>query len=401
MLSIFGVSSAKPLTINRRNFVHVLFGEKEQDLGTPGKHGISPHDLQGLVVGIQRPIAVFKSTEKDAKQGEHALVVLTELQVGGRNLASPIHLTYRAKDGSIRISNRVPSTYAKNSIQGWLKKGLLLGYEREKGLALLLSGNEPNARNQAHQVQDLETVNAGTPFHGAMVYQNDTSVGDLYQSANDQAREDQEPLVREGIVRKPDSETTKVVTIEDGLAPNFERMQDFTSWVKEVLQAGGNILIQSTGQIASFPNTNIKASMKRARKRNQRESYLALREMIQNAEYDRYELAENSAGQDVYYSALSMGGKLYSVKIKLDVVKPEVKERTDSLGDVKYKDHKLAEIEIAPSLYAGFAHSSMGSFRQADDAIRVSLGILRGNVNPSSRLIALLFLHLNKKILIF
>ncbi len=291
----------------------------------------------------------------------------------------------------------------------------------DAGLTVVKYGDEEGARTRA--IQDLTTR------------LNEKSGDVLYQSGGAQESKGV-PLVKDGIVRKPDSATAKVVKISNGLVPNFERMQDFVSWVKEVLQTGGNITIQSTGQIASFPNANIKASTKRARKRDHRESYLALREMIQNAEYDHCEPADdrhpNSVGQDIYYSALCMGGKLYSVKIKLDIVEPEVKERTDTLGDIKYKDHKLTEIEIAPTLYrttpikngdhsqeaganrgsvgslsenvnlphiqnrspqeteiapslnAGFAHDSTGSFRQPDGAIDgISLGILRGNVNPS------------------
>lgn len=53
--------------------------------------------------------------------------------------------------------------------------------------------------------------------------------------------------------------------------------------------------------------------------------------MVENAEYDHYEAADerhpNSGGQDVYHSALSMGGKLYTVKIKLDVTPETTKKR--------------------------------------------------------------------------
>lgn len=59
---------------------------------------------------------------------------------------------------------------------------MLLGYYKEKGPAILLSGNEPNARNQAHQTQGLETTEGQTPFKDVVIYQNDTSVGDLYQA---------------------------------------------------------------------------------------------------------------------------------------------------------------------------------------------------------------------------
>lgn len=182
VLQIFGVSSAKQLSVSRRNFVHVLFGKDEQSMGTKGKHDLSHDDLRGLLVAVQSPIAVFKSSGINAKPGEKAIVLLTELQKEGKNIVVPVHLTYAAKDGTVRISNRIPSAYDKKSVEGWIKKGLLLGYDKEKGPAYLLRGNEPNARNQTHQVQDLATAESHDPLNGAIVYQNEISVEGFYQS---------------------------------------------------------------------------------------------------------------------------------------------------------------------------------------------------------------------------
>lgn len=183
VLQIFGVSSAKQLSVSRRNFVHVLFGKDEQSMGTMGKHGLSHDDLRGLLVAVQSPIAVFKSSGINAKPGEKAIVLLTELQKDGKNIVVPVHLTYSAKDGTVRISNRIPSAYDKKNVKSWVENGFLLGYDKEKGPAYLLRGNEPNARNQAHQVQDLATAESHDPLDGAIVYQNEISVGAFYQSA--------------------------------------------------------------------------------------------------------------------------------------------------------------------------------------------------------------------------
>ncbi len=183
VLQIFGVSSAKQLSVSRRNFVHVLFGKDEQSMGAKGKHGLSHDDLRGLLVAVQSPIAVFKSSGINAKPGEKAIVLLTELQKDGKNIVVPVHLTYSAKDGTVRISNRIPSAYDKKNVKSWVENGLLLGYDKEKGPAYLLRGNEPNARNQAHQVQDLATAESHDPLDGAIVYQNEISVGGFYQSA--------------------------------------------------------------------------------------------------------------------------------------------------------------------------------------------------------------------------
>ena len=206
----------------------------------------------------------------------------------------------------------------------------------------------------------------------------------LFQTGNDEA-----PLVREGMTRKPDSAAVKVVSIPGNAVPEFSGMKDFADWLKDMLAEGGNVLIKSTGQEARFSSGNVKASVKRSRSREHRNAYAGLREMVENAEYDHYEKPDerhpDRGGQDVYYSALEMSGKLYSVRLKLDVVTEEQRQREragERVENVRYKDHKLTEIEIAPALLSGYAQN--GDSKQTADAIsEVTLGVLRGSVKPS------------------
>lgn len=194
------------------------------------------------------------------------------------------------------------------------------------------------------------------------------------------------PLVREGMTRKPDSATAKVISIPENAVPEFSGMKDFADWVKTMLSEGGNVLIKSTGQEARFSSGNVKASVKRSRSREHRNAYAGLREMVENAEYDHYEAPDgrhpDRGGQDVYYSALAMGGKLYSVKLKMDVVTEEEKTQRQTQENVRYKDHKLTEIEIASVQDRGV--SEIGQPAHGTDAIsESSLGVLRGAVKPS------------------
>ena len=85
-------------------------------------------------------------------------------------------------------------------------------------------------------------------------------------------------------------------------------------------------------------------------------------------------------GQDVYYSALSVGDRLYSVRLKLDVLP----SGDNGGGSAVYKDHKLTEIEIAPALYGTVLEKTQGRTQEAGAISTVSLGVLRGNVKPSS-----------------
>ena len=199
------------------------------------------------------------------------------------------------------------------------------------------------------------------------------------------------PLVREGMTRKPDSAAVKVVSIPGNAVPEFSGMKDFADWVKTMLAEGGDVTIASTGQVVRFTSGKVGASIKRSRSREHRNAYAALREMIQNAEYDHYEMPDErhprSDGQDVYHSALRMGSKLYSVKLKLDVVTEDQREserrrNENTDDDVRYKDHKLIEIEIASARTRG-AVKNDGATQTADAISEVTLGVLRGSVKPS------------------
>lgn len=193
------------------------------------------------------------------------------------------------------------------------------------------------------------------------------------------------PKVVRGLTPAPDSTLVKVSRAQKGAAPNFEKMQDFTDWAVSFLQKEGDVRITSTGHLAWFAGKGIRASTKRSRGSAHRDAYLALREMIQNAEYSGYEPPDKKAkhreGQAVYHSALQIGDTLYAVRLKLDIVGDDVKEHGVK-QDVKYKDHKLTEIEIAPSLYQTLPGKS-GIHLQELGATKVSLGILRGNFKPS------------------
>ena len=195
-----------------------------------------------------------------------------------------------------------------------------------------------------------------------------------------------QPLVRQGLTRKPDSAQAKVVHLPEKAVPQFPKIQDFNKWVKALLMNDGNppVKILSTGQEATFTGRNIRSSLKRARSEAHREAYAALRQMISLAEYDRFEPADakhlHLRGQDIYYSALSMGDRLYSVRLKLDV--PPAGDKGD--GRAVYKDHRLTEITIAPALYSTEFGGNQSRTQEAGAISTVSLGVLRGNVKPSN-----------------
>lgn len=182
VLQIFGVPKTHPITTTKRQMIHVLLPANKILLGTSGKHGIKPEEIRGILVGIQRPIAVFKSaTEKNS------LVLLTELTRDGEQIVAPI-LVKREVNGELKVVNFLPSIHERrdSQIEGWINKGLLLGYEKTKGVELLSNYHQFNS---GRHVRDFVTEskpsdNHSTPLDDVIVYENDTSIGDVYQNRN-------------------------------------------------------------------------------------------------------------------------------------------------------------------------------------------------------------------------
>lgn len=175
VLQLFHVSPQENLKIFRRDFLHAILPKGTALFQQEGEHNLTDEEVRGLLVAIQNPIAVFQSTNKGTKPGENSIVVLTELQQKGKNIVVPIWLTTDV-NGTLIIDNRIPTAFPKKRIQGWVEDGLLLGYDKEKGPQLLRESIGSNSRQ-------LGTSRKGaTLVSHPIVYQNETSIGDLYQN---------------------------------------------------------------------------------------------------------------------------------------------------------------------------------------------------------------------------
>jgi hypothetical protein len=149
-------------------------------------------------------------------------------------------------------------------------------------------------------------------------------------------------------------------------------------WVRERYQ-GRVVRVEDDGNLVLFGRDGIESSVKK-RGEEQRQAYAGLDTAIENAVHDPDSYVEGDArhphvqGQEVYYGAVRIGDGYYSVRFKLEKVAADEK--------LHYKDHKVTEIEIAPSLYA--AQSQKGGQPPAESAIRgISLSVLKGDVKPS------------------
>lgn len=184
VLQLFGVNKDVSLTVDRSSFVHVLFSKGERDLYKEGKHGLQSDKLQGLLIGIQHPVAVFKSVSRRVEPGSKSLVLMTELKYDGQNIVVPLRLTVE-KDGHVIIENTVRSTYRKEPeiVDQWVKDGLLLGYDKEKGSQILPMSIRSNATQLGESLPSKvgASKESRDPSSTPIVYQNNNSIGNNYR----------------------------------------------------------------------------------------------------------------------------------------------------------------------------------------------------------------------------
>ena len=109
---------------------------------TTQKHRVKVESLQGLAVAIQSPLAVFAS-----KKGANHFVVLTDLKHEDSNIIVALDLNATRNDIEI---HDIRSLHPKESMNiiNWVEDGLLLGYEKTKGLAWL------DHHSQSHSGRD-------------------------------------------------------------------------------------------------------------------------------------------------------------------------------------------------------------------------------------------------------
>lgn len=194
-------------------------------------------------------------------------------------------------------------------------------------------------------------------------------------------------------VRRPDSTSVKVIDVAPGIVPEFSKARDLARWLKAYFADRREETILSTGKRVRFSNSNLEASLKRGRETEHNQAYGRLNDLVRHAAFDSFEGKDarhpNLGGQEVYYSALRIGDRLYAVRFKMDVPgEQEVRIRKEWRGeknteDLRYKDHALREIEIAPILYRGVVPEN-GVPTQTTEAIStISLDVLRDAVKPS------------------
>ncbi|MDR2893683.1 MAG: ssDNA-binding domain-containing protein [Deltaproteobacteria bacterium] len=168
-----------------------------------------------------------------------------------------------------------------------------------------------------------------------------------------------------------------VVKIDPGIIPvALSDTRALSKWLREQYQ-GMIVEIADDGAVQQFTRRGLEASVKR-RDDGQRQMYAGLDDLVRNSVFSDFEKADarhegKVAGQNIYYAAANINDEFFAVRIKIDM----------PLSDYKlpaYKDHKISEIEIAPSLYRS---SPKGLSTQEDAILKISLSVLKKDVNPS------------------
>ena len=195
VLQIFGVDPKTNLVAKQSQFVHVLFPKNVvvtvDGKTVEGDHDIPVDELRGLLVAVQQPLAVFRSRKKQ-KKGTFSIVLLTELtrEIKGekKNIVVPILLTGR-RDGKTMVVNEISSAYEKRDLRGWMND--LLGVEKTKGLEAVhqVLGSISSAGDSSRPVGGGPTPTHRSPSEAKLpdniiVYENSTSVGDMYQGGD-------------------------------------------------------------------------------------------------------------------------------------------------------------------------------------------------------------------------
>ena len=141
-----------------------LAASRLSDKSMQENHPFELSEIEGLVEGVQNPLAVFRSATHVG-----SFVVLTEIQHNGRNFVAAIETNRR--QGRIEI-NSVRSVYPKNNAQiaNWIVEGLL-EYADKKRMSEWFSKQQSNSadvrnlfRHSAKVVESFENPKVSAEF---------------------------------------------------------------------------------------------------------------------------------------------------------------------------------------------------------------------------------------------
>jgi len=147
------------------------------------------------------------------------------------------------------------------------------------------------------------------------------------------------------------------------------------------------VINAQTGNAIGFTVQGVKDSLKR-KSDQQRQAYAGLRGMLEQSAFVDFEPVRDGKaneshlqGYEIYYAALEIDGKLFGVRLKVELPKSE------TARDRSYKDHKIVDVEVrSPAASQGSGGKPVigdpvSGPTQAGGST-VSLGHLVGEIKP-------------------
>lgn len=160
--------------------------------------------------------------------------------------------------------------------------------------------------------------------------------------------------------------------------------KELNEWFASVYEDKFPVEIKDDGSIVVATKKHFDDSLKRFRRGDQAKVYKALWDVIENSAYydsernDGQEKHKNLEGQDVYYSAVKIGGQKFIVRLKLDAFH----NAEDNIRNV-YKDHKIIK-KIDVLAYPDIADETSGPLALATPILNEILPNIADTVNTQS-----------------
>lgn len=160
--------------------------------------------------------------------------------------------------------------------------------------------------------------------------------------------------------------------------------KELNEWFASIYEDKFPVEIKDDGSIVVATKKHFDDSLKRFRRGDQAKVYKALWDVIENSAYydsernDGQEKHKNLEGQDVYYSAVKIGGQKFIVRLKLDAFH----NAEDNIRNV-YKDHKIIK-KIDVLAYPDIADETSGPLALATPILNEILPNIADTVNTQS-----------------
>jgi hypothetical protein len=175
-------------------------------------------------------------------------------------------------------------------------------------------------------------------------------------------------------------EMTPIKLVDDPNMPDLKDTATIRRYLKGKFKTEEPVTNIQTGNKIEFFVGGIEAALKN-RNTQSRRLFAILPEMISKSAYAGYkentklDTKPNIKGYETYYSVVDIDGKLNSVRIVVDIVKDETRERG-------YYYHQISEVDLGGTVGKSRSQSDLSQTNYpAPSGLKITLGQLTGKVN--------------------